>query len=129
LNGTGLDESTAVSGGYGSATDVAKLAGAVLERARPIAEATTKPYVTVTSLAGNTFFFKNTNPVVGRIPGLMLSKTGFTDLAGGNLAIVFDASVNHPVAVVVMGSSIEGRFKDTEALIEATLTSFVQTKP
>jgi hypothetical protein len=37
--------------------------------------------------------------------------------------------VNHRGAVVVMGSSIEGRFTDTEALIEATLTSFVQTKP
>jgi len=125
LNGTGLDENGVVSGGYGSAQDVAILAGAVLERARAIAEATTKPTVTISSLSGNTFTFKNTNPIVNKIPGLRLSKTGFTDLAGGNLAIVFDASVNHPIAVVVLGSSVEGRFTDTEALIRATLSSFV----
>lgn len=127
LNGTGLDENAVVSGGYGSAVDVAKLAGAVLERARPIAEATTKPTVTVSTLSGNTFTFKNTNPIVGTIPGLRLSKTGFTDLAGGNLAVVFDASVNHPIAVVVLGSSVEGRFSDTQALITATLSSFVSS--
>lgn len=129
LNGTGLDVSLAVSGGYGSALDVAKLAGAILERARPIAEATTKPTITISSLSGNTFTYKNTNPVVGTIPGLMLSKTGFTDLAGGNLAVVFDASIGHPIAVVVMGSSISGRFTDTERLIKATLSSFVHQTP
>lgn len=129
LNGTGLDESEAVSGGYGSAKDVAKLAGALLERARPIVEATTQPTLTISSLSGNTFMYKNTNPIVGHIPGLMLSKTGFTDLAGGNLAVVFDASLNHPIAVVVMGSSIDGRFTDTQTLIRATLSSFVQATP
>lgn len=128
-NGTGLDVSSAVSGGYGSAKDVAKLAGALLERARPIAQATTQPTVVISSLAGNTFTFKNTNPVTKSIPGLMLSKTGFTDLAGGNLAVVFDAGINHPVAVVVMGSSVEGRFTDTQMLIKATLNSFVSTTP
>lgn len=125
LNGTGLDENGVISGGYGTAQDVALLAGAVLERARPIADATTEPTVTVSSLSGNTFTFKNTNPIVGKIPGLRLSKTGFTDLAGGNLAIIFDASVNHPIAIVVLGSSIEGRFTDTLSLIKATLSSFV----
>jgi len=125
LNGTGLDENEIISGGYGSAKDIALLAGAVLERARAIAKATTQPTVTVSSLSGNTFTFRNTNPIVGKIPGLLLSKTGFTDLAGGNLAMVFDASVNHPIAVVVLGSSIEGRFTDSERLIRATLTSFV----
>jgi serine-type D-Ala-D-Ala carboxypeptidase (penicillin-binding protein 5/6) len=129
LNGTGLDESVAVSGGYGSAKDVAKLAGALLERARPIAQATTQPTLTISSLSGNTFTYKNTNPVVGAIPGLMLSKTGYTDLAGGNLAVIFDAGINHPVAVVVMGSSIDGRFTDTQKLIRATLDSFIAPLP
>lgn len=128
-NGTGLDESISVSGGYGSAKDIAKLAGALLERARPIAEATTQPTLTISSLSGNTFTYKNTNPVVGTIPGLMLSKTGYTDLAGGNLAVIFDAGVNHPVAVVVMGSSVDGRFTDTQMLIRATLNTFVNNMP
>lgn len=127
LNGTGLDENEAISGGYGSAEDVAVLAGALLERARPIAEATTQPSVTVTSMAGETYLFKNTNPFAASFPGLRLSKTGYTDLAGGNLAVIFDASVNHPIAVVVLGSSREGRFSDVDALVRATLSSFIPT--
>ncbi len=127
LNGTGLDENAVISGGYGSAEDVALLAGALLERARPIAAATTEPTVSVSALSGETYLFKNTNPLAPSIPGLKLSKTGFTDLAGGNLAIIFDASVNHPIAVVVLGSSVEGRFKDVDTLVRATFSSFLQS--
>ena len=36
LNGTGLDEDTRISGGYGSARDVALLAGALLEQAEKL---------------------------------------------------------------------------------------------
>jgi D-alanyl-D-alanine carboxypeptidase (penicillin-binding protein 5/6) len=125
LNGSGLDLNTETSGGYGSAQDIALLAGEIISRARNIARATTEPSVTVQSLAGNTYTFKNTNPDVANIPGLMLSKTGFTDLAGGNLAVVFDASINHPIAVVVLGSTENGRFTDVEKLVRATLTSYV----
>ncbi len=48
LNGTGLDESTTVSGGYGSALDIAVLAGELLQKAPLIARATVEPSVTVT---------------------------------------------------------------------------------
>ncbi len=125
LNGTGLDVSPALSGGYGSATDIAILAGALLERARPIAEATTQASVSVRSLSGDTYTFKNTNALAPTIPGLKLSKTGYTDLAGGNLAIIFDASFNHPIAVVVLGSTIDGRFSDVHTLVRATFESFL----
>lgn len=125
VNGTGLDINETLSGGYGSAHDVALLAGAFLDRARPIAAATTKPSVSVTSLSGETYLFKNTNPLAPSIPGLLLSKTGYTDLAGGNLAIIFDASLNHPIAVVVLGSTVDGRFSDVSSLVRATLDSFL----
>lgn len=125
VNGTGLDINETLSGGYGSAQDVALLAGAFLDRARAIASATTKPAVSVSSLSGETYLFKNTNPLAPSIPGLLLSKTGYTDLAGGNLAIIFDASINHPIAVVVLGSTVDGRFNDVDALVHATLTTFI----
>lgn len=124
LNGTGLDENGTISGAYGSAHDIAVLAGALLKRAPGIAHATIDPYVKVQSLSGHSYTLKNTNPDVGHIPGLLLSKTGFTDLAGGNLAIVFDAGIAHPVAIVVLGSTRDERFVDVNHLVRATAAQF-----
>jgi len=129
LNGTGLDEDTKVSGGYGSARDVALLAGALLEAAPDISRSTTKSLVSVQSQAGLTHTLPNTNQGVVEVPGALLSKTGFTDLAGGNLVVVFDAGFGHPVAVVVLGSSIEGRFTDVNRLMDATFAHFAGTTP
>lgn len=129
LNGTGLDEDAKVSGGYGSARDVALLAGALLEAAPELARSTTMSTVTATSMSGIPHQMKNTNQGVVEVPGALLSKTGFTDLAGGNLAVVFDAGLGHPVAVVVMGSTVEGRFADVKRLVEATHAHFAGTTP
>ena len=124
LNGTGLDESTIISGGYGSARDMALLSAEFLKRVPGIARATLDPSVTANSMDGRSYTLKNTNPDVGQIPGLRLSKTGFTDLAGGNLAIVFDVGLNHPIAIVVLGSTREGRFTDVDRLVKATTAQF-----
>jgi D-alanyl-D-alanine carboxypeptidase (penicillin-binding protein 5/6) len=120
LNGTGLDESASVSGAYGSARDVAVLAGKLLAAAPEIAAATVKTSSSIASLDGLTHTLPNTNQEIVRIPNALLSKTGFTDLAGGNLAVIYDAGMGHPVAVVVLGSSREGRFTDVNALIART---------
>lgn len=124
LNGTGLDENGAISGGYGSAHDIALLAAALLKRVPGIMRASIDPYVTATSLSGNSYTLKNTNPEVSHIPGLLLSKTGYTDLAGGNLAVVFDAGIGHPVAIVVLGSTKDERFTDVQHLVQATSAQF-----
>ncbi|HRH24492.1 MAG TPA: hypothetical protein PK109_02805, partial [Candidatus Paceibacterota bacterium] len=124
LNGTGLDENGEISGGYGSAHDIALLAAALLKRVPGIMHASIDPSVTVKSLAGSSYTLKNTNPEVSRIPGLMLSKTGYTDLAGGNLAVVFDAGIGHPVAIVVLGSTRDERFTDVDRLVKATGEQF-----
>lgn len=128
VNGTGLDESGTLSGGYGSARDVARLAGELLAAAPGLAHATTLPSVTVTSLEGTAHTLANTDIEVEHFPNLLLSKTGYTDLAGGNLAIVFDAGIDHPIAVVVLGSTEEARFTDVNALVNATLAHFAGTK-
>lgn len=119
-NGTGLDVDLATSGGYGSARDVAILAGELIKAAPDVAKATTHPSVTVRSASGIVHTLPNTNQGAIRVPGILLSKTGFTDLAGGNLVVVFDAGIDHPVAVVVLGSTVEGRFSDVNRLIDAT---------
>ncbi len=124
VNGSGLDMNTAVSGGYGSAKDVALLAGALLHKAPEVAQATTQPTATAVTATGATRTVKNTDPIVGTVPHLLLSKTGYTDLAGGNLALVIDVGIGHPVAIVVLGSTQKSRFTDGEALVAATLAHF-----
>lgn len=124
INGSGLDEGALVSGAYGSARDMARLSGALTRRAPSVAAATTKDSAEATSAGGTHFKVKNTDPMIDTVPGLLLSKTGYTDLAGGNLALVFDAAMLHPIAVVVLGSSAAARFTDGAALVAATLAHF-----
>jgi len=124
VNGSGLDVNAAVSGGYGSARDLAVLAGALVKWAPAIAAATTESSAQAVSEGGTSFKVANTDPMVGTIPRLLLSKTGYTDLAGGNLALVFDAGINHPIAVVVLGSSKNERFTDGTTLVAATIAHF-----
>lgn len=124
VNGSGLDVSPSISGGYGSAYDLARLAGALVKAAPTVALATTESSAHAVSAGGTSYTVKNTDPMVASIPRLLLSKTGFTDLAGGNLALVFDAGLMHPIAVIVLGSSKEARFTDGTSLVAATLAHF-----
>lgn len=124
VNGNGLDVNTAISGGYGSARDLARLAGALVAQAPTVAAATTHDSTQGVSAGGTSFTVKNTDPMVSSLPNLLLSKTGYTDLAGGNLALVFDVGIGHPIAVVVLGSSKKARFTDGTALVAATLAHF-----
>lgn len=117
-NETGLDVDEVQSGGYGSARDMAHLLKYVLAEHPNLLEATTDERGSASSLT-NTHSIKNTNEFANDIPGLIGSKTGFTDLAGGNLMVVFNAGLRQPVAVVVLGSSYDGRFTDVMKLAAA----------
>ena len=67
---------------------------------------------------------KNVRKVFHKIhKSQIASKTGFTDLAGGNLVIAFDAGLSHPIIISVLGSTQEGRFRDVEKLVTASLMS------
>jgi len=123
-NGTGLDLNTTEAGAFGSARDVALLASKLLTKAPAIAGSTVEPSVTVRSSTGAVHTLPNTNQDVVHVPGILLSKTGFTDIAGGNLVVIYDAGIGHPIAVVVLGSTHEGRFTDVENLINATGAHF-----
>jgi D-alanyl-D-alanine carboxypeptidase (penicillin-binding protein 5/6) len=128
-NGTGLDISTSQAGAYGTARDVAILAGKLLAKAPDIAGATIAPSISVESEQGIVHTQPNTNQDVVKVPGILLSKTGYTDLAGGNLVVVYDAGIAHPVAVVVLGSTQNGRFSDVQQLISATGAHFAGVAP
>ncbi len=128
MNSTGLDLDLTTASNFGSARDMAKLAREFLAASPTVAAATTHGAVTAYSAAGIAHSLSNTNQDVAAMPGIQLSKTGFTDIAGGNLAVIFDAGINHPIAVVVLGSTHDARFTDVEKLMRATRTSF-QTSP
>lgn len=121
LNAIGLDMHEKESGAYGSARDVAVLLAYILRTRPDIFEATQYEKKTFTSEDGVAHELKNTNERIFAVPGLVASKTGFTDIAGGNLAVLFEAGPMYPIAVVVLGSSVEGRFNDVEQLAAATL--------
>lgn len=111
LNPTGLDISLTHSGAYGSARDMTMLM-AYLLRTKPELLVRTRDLSYLTDSIDASHLAENTNELVGTIPGLIASKTGYTDLAGGNLVIAFDASIGHPVVVVVLGSTKDERFSD-----------------
>jgi len=120
INESGLDDGV-LSGGYGSAIDVSKLMQYILENHPEILEATKYQTINISSL-DKVHTAKNTNIDVNQIPGLLASKTGYTNMAGGNLVIAFDSSIGRPVVVVVLGSTMDGRFQDVSKLIKASLT-------
>lgn len=121
LNPTGLDMSHELSGSYGSARDVAKLLRAIVQSDASLISATQDPFQHIASFH-RIHTATNTNSTVGDIPGLIGGKTGYTDLAGGNLATVFDVGLGHPVIAVVLHSSRAGRFEDMQQLVRATYT-------
>jgi D-alanyl-D-alanine carboxypeptidase len=105
-----------VLGGRGNAYDVAKLFGIARQRIPEILDATTKKRQAVSTTQGKLFGIPNTNQVIETLPGAEGSKTGFTDLAGGNLGVIVDITVGHPVVIIVLGSTREGRFRDVTSL-------------
>jgi D-alanyl-D-alanine carboxypeptidase (penicillin-binding protein 5/6) len=119
LNGTGLDLDVEVSGAYGSARDVAVLATAFMTRHPEYFSATAQQTVTLT-VEGRTIEASSTATPLISTPGFIGAKTGYTDLAGGNLVAAFDIAVGHPLIAVVLGSTRDGRFEDMHLLIEAS---------
>ncbi len=120
-NETGLDESDTIAGNYGSAKDVSLLMRHLMEKYPESLEATKIDVARLVSFDGNSYLAKNTNNLIDEIPGLLASKTGYTDVAGGNLAFVFDPELGRPIVVVILGSSAEGRFEDARKLLQATM--------
>lgn len=120
-NPTGLDVSTVESGALGTAEDVSKLMSfLVLEHSELLAP-TKNIEQPIYNQDGEFHRAANTNPLVQNIPNLIGSKTGYTDLAGGNLVVALDVGFNRPIVVTVLNSSWTGRFQDVEFLIDSTI--------
>jgi D-alanyl-D-alanine carboxypeptidase (penicillin-binding protein 5/6) len=123
LNPTGLDVSANVPGAVGSAKDVSFLMEYIITNYPEIIYPTREDSIRVYNLSGAFHDITNTNQIVTEIPNLIGSKTGFTDLAGGNLTIAFDAGLNRPIIVTVLGSTRSERFNDVSKIIGAVQSS------
>lgn len=119
VTGLDLNDETEASA-FGSARDIAKLFAYILKNYPDLIEVTEYQGKVFISESNNTHRAVNTNTLIGEIPGLMGSKTGYTNISGGNLAIVFDAGVNRPIIAVVLGSTHDGRFSDIQTLVQET---------
>lgn len=126
LNESGLDESTTQSGSYGSPRDVAKIFAYAASNYPDTFAGTTENNRLVYAENGAVASVTNTNDALGDISGLILGKTGFTDLAGGNLAVVFDVGLAHPIVAVVMGSTESARFSDMRILVKKAREAVMQ---
>ena len=127
-NPTGLDVDTNDAGAVGTAREVSFLMEYILQNYPSILEPSTFTSTRVYNEAGSYHSAENTNPIVTQIPNLLGSKTGYTDLAGGNLTIAFDAGYNRPIIITVLGSSYDGRFSDVKKLVTAVTKALETTK-
>jgi D-alanyl-D-alanine carboxypeptidase len=61
----------------------------------------------------------NTNPNTQKTYGLLISKTGYTETALGNLGVIINFAPNENYLVLVLQSGKEERFADIQKLISA----------
>jgi serine-type D-Ala-D-Ala carboxypeptidase (penicillin-binding protein 5/6) len=128
----GLDMSTTTPGAVDSAKDMALLIAYCIKAHPDLLSATRFAALSFASQQGFIHNAKNTDSDIGSIPHLIASKTGTTDLAGGNLIIAFDADDTgvspHPIVIVILGDTPDGRFVDMRSLIDDTLIALKQQK-
>lgn len=110
-NPTGIDE----SGHYSSAADLARLASFALKNPEFARVVATENTIVATHI------LTNVNQLLGKIPGVLGVKTGFTNGAGQSLVTLVNRD-DHPVIMVVLGST--DRFGDSEKLINWVYSNF-----
>ena len=127
-NPTGLDPSLELSGGYGTAEEISHLLASTYQDFPEIFGESSRSEAVFYSTDGRAHEIKNTDKILSDFPEIAVSKTGFTDLAGGNLALFLDLPYmkdgqkqNTLVSVIILGSSVDGRFEDAKKLISATI--------
>ncbi|MEY3783941.1 MAG: hypothetical protein RLZZ230_263 [Candidatus Parcubacteria bacterium] len=125
-NPTGLDLSPTKPGAIGSARDVTFLMEYIVRNYPGLISETQQDEMRVYNADGQYHDIENTNEIALKIPNLIGSKTGYTDLAGGNLTIAFDIGFERPVIITVLGSTREERFSDVLKLIAAVQNSVVE---
>lgn len=114
-SGLDLDEEGTIPSALGNAEDLTKLFALVYKEHPDIFDAT-KDSKTTLSSSEKEHTAENTNTELHRMPGVIGSKTGYTNTAGGNLSVIADVN-GIPHVVTVLQSTRSGRFQDVEEII------------
>jgi len=127
-NATGLDISQNKAGAYSTARDVAILMEYIISNYPEVTALTKVDSTYVYNESGAYHEVDNTNQIVNKIDGLLASKTGYTELAGGNLVVAFNAGLNRPIIVSVLGSTFNKRFEDV-LLLSTMARKYIAAQP
>lgn len=120
-NPTGLDEGDSISA-TGTPKGVARMLGFAYKENPDFFKKTAKEVFSKRNLDGKLNRILNTNPILSSDTEMKIlaSKTGYTSLAGGSLALIVESEKGERLAIAILGSSFDGRFKDAENLIRAS---------
>lgn len=124
LNSTGLDLNASKAGATGTAEDANAMAIYGLKSRPAVFGSTVLPNITLKSKSGFIHNVANTDIILNKIPNIEFSKTGYTELAGGNLTVIFKDKMGHDIAITVLGSTFSGRFSDMEKLVNIAQLSY-----
>lgn len=117
LNVTGLDAHDTLAGSESSALDLVRIAGIIVKENNGFAQLTAQKEKEFFSLDGLKYKAENTNELIKFIPEtILLSKTGFTNIAGAALMMVIEDRGKN-IALLVLDSTHSGRFEDMEILL------------
>lgn len=112
---SGLDITDLVGGSYSSAQDISKLIILFFEKYPEISQKTSLEELRICSQKF-CHQIKNTNILLPK-KEILFSKTGFTDISGGNLGVI--VKINDELySIVVLNSSKKSRFQDVEKIIK-----------
>jgi D-alanyl-D-alanine carboxypeptidase len=112
-----------VASASGSAREIAHFTKWIQENRPGLLDRTKVAEFSIWSEDGDEIKVKNTNEIIGKIPDLKASKTGYTMVAGGNLVFIFEVG-GHTILAALLGSIEEGRFRDAEKIVEQVIILF-----
>jgi len=111
-----------IEGGYTTARELAHMMWNIIQAHSALLGITRAATASFIAGKNNIVQVQNTNKLIDNLP-IAYGKTGFTDEAGGNLAIVIQKNASStPYVIVVLGSTEDDRFNDTAALATTTMS-------
>jgi len=115
MTSTHFSTPTGLNGNLSAPRDLFLLGSYVLENHPKLFEISRQSSIALVSRQGKTYELQNTNILLGRIPGIIGGKTGYTPEADGGLLLAFEIGTTKLLSVVL--GSVD-RFGDTQKLFE-----------
>ncbi len=116
---SGLDTTNNVGGAYSTILDLKKMIYYFYKKYSNISKYTSVFKRTIKSDKKNHILI-NTNKLLKSdiYNRYIFSKTGYTDLTGGNLVTIYSANNRYKVMIIVIGSTKKGRFFDVDKIVQ-----------